>query len=69
MYIVIIHVYVGVAVQLMIPKKRDLLELLAELKHMWYPIGEMLGVGSADLEGLRCSNRPDRDCQPHYSTG
>ena len=45
----------------MTPGKRDLLELLAEIRHMWYLIGEMLGVGRADLEGLRYSNRPDNE--------
>ena len=45
----------------MTPDKRDLLEVLAEIKHMWYPVGEMLGVGRADLEGLHSSNRPDNE--------
>ena len=60
-------VHVGITVQLtqqvldMTPEKRDLLELLGELKHMWYPIGEMLNVGRADLEGLHCSNCPDNE--------
>ena len=45
----------------MIPEKCDLLELLAEIKDMWYPVGEMLGVGRAHLEGVRCSNLPDNE--------
>ena len=49
----------------MTPNKRDLLELLAEIKHMWYPVGEMLGVGRADLEGLHSSNRPDNETVSH----
>ena len=41
------------------PDKRDLLELLAEIKHLWYNIGETLRVPYTELKSLQDSPLPD----------
>ena len=41
------------------PDKRDLLELLADIKHLWYNIGEALRVPYTELKSLQHSSLPD----------
>ena len=43
------------------PKKRDLLELLAEVQDRWFVIGEMLKVDNTNLRRLHQSNLPDSE--------
>ena len=37
------------------PDEHDLVELLADIKHQWFPIGQALHVPFNDLEGLQAS--------------
>ena len=42
-----------------VPDKHDLLELLADIKHLWYNIGEALRVPYTELKSLQHSSLPD----------
>ena len=38
------------------PDEHDLVELLADIKHQWFPIGQALHVPFNDLEGLQANS-------------